>query len=323
MLVVENLVKRYRTRDGDVHAVDGISFTIPQGQTLGLVGESGCGKSTTAKVIVRLEEASSGRVLLDGEDLTQARGRRLRDLRRRVQMVFQDPYASLNPRLSVGQTLNEVLRVHGIGGDATARRTRVADLLAQVGLSPSIIGRFPHELSGGQRQRIGIARALAVEPELLVLDEPVSALDVSVRAEVMNLLVSLRESLNLTYLFISHDLGMVRHISDQIAVMYLGEIVEHGSWHAVSDAPLHPYTHSLQDAVPGADPDVEAKRDVAVLSGEIADATAPPPGCRFHTRCPHAQDLCRENPPALRAVAIGHRAACHFSEQLYLAPTSR
>lgn len=317
MLVVEELVKHYRTRDGTVHAVDGISFTIPRGQTLGLVGESGCGKSTTAKLIVRLEDASGGRILLDGDDITRVRGRQLRDVRRRVQMVFQDPYASLNPRLTVSQTLTEVLRVHGIGGDPSARHSRMMELLERVGLGSSLVGRFPHELSGGQRQRVGIARALAVEPEVLVLDEPVSALDVSVRAEVMNLLVSLRESLNLTYLFISHDLGMVRHISDQIAVMYLGEIVELGSWRAVSDAPLHPYTHSLQDAVPVPDPELEAKREVTVLRGEIADATAPPQGCRFHPRCPHAQEICREQSPVLRGVGDRHRASCHFSEQLY------
>ena len=325
MLVVENLVKHFRSRDGTVRAVDGVSFAVDRGQTLGLVGESGCGKSTTARMCVRLEEPTSGRILLDGDDIGAVRGRALRATRRRIQLVFQDPYASLNPRLTVERMLDEVLRVHRLGRDQSARRARVVDLLDMVGLGGSVARRYPHQLSGGQRQRVVIARALAVEPEVLVLDEPVSALDVSVRAEVMNLLTRLRDELGLTYLFISHDLAMVRHISDRIAVMYLGRIAELGGWRAVSDAPLHPYTHSLHDAVPVPDPDLEDARALTVLAGEVPDAARPPAGCRFHTRCPYAEEACRRDEPALRFVVPQHQAACHFSERLFPAnlPASR
>jgi oligopeptide transport system ATP-binding protein len=317
MLAVENLVKHYRGRDGTVRAVDGISFQVERGQTLGIVGESGCGKSTTAKMLVRLVEPTSGRVLVDGRDIGAVRGRELRAVRRRIQLVFQDPYASLNPRLAVAQALDEVLAVHGIVRDDRGRRERVHELLDMVGLGASTARRYPHQLSGGQRQRVGIARALAVQPDVLVLDEPVSALDVSVRAEVMNLLTRLRAELGLTYVFISHDLAMVRHISDRIAVMYLGRISEHGDWRAVSDAPLHPYTHSLHAAVPMPDPEVEDQRAVPVLAGEVPDATRPPTGCRFHTRCPYVEDVCRQDEPALREVQPRHQAACHFSERLF------
>jgi oligopeptide transport system ATP-binding protein len=317
MLAVDNLVKHFRGRDGTVRAVDGITFEIERGQTLGIVGESGCGKSTTAKVLVRLLEPTSGRILVDGQDIGAVRSRELRAVRRRIQLVFQDPYASLNPRLTVAQALDEVLRVHRHVRDDRSRRTRVDDLLGMVGLGTSAAGRYPHQLSGGQRQRVGIARALAVEPDVLVLDEPVSALDVSVRAEVMNLLTRLRDELGLTYVFISHDLAMVRHISDRIAVMYLGRIAELGDWRAVSDAPLHPYTHSLHAAVPVPDPEVEDQREVPVPSGEVPDATSPPTGCRFHTRCPYVEDTCRQDEPSLREVQPHHRAACHFSERLF------
>ena len=318
MLAVEDLVKHFRGRDGTVRAVDGISFRVERGQTLGIVGESGCGKSTTARMLVRLVEPTSGRILLDGQDIGAVGGRALRAIRRRIQLVFQDPYASLNPRLTVERALDEVLRVHGLGRDDRTRHGRVRDLLEMVGLGGSTARRYPHQLSGGQRQRVGIARALAVEPEVLVLDEPVSALDVSVRAEVMNLLTRLRDELGLTYVFISHDLAMVRHISDQIAVMYLGRIAELGDWRAVSDAPLHPYTHSLHAAVPMPDPAIEDEREVPVLPGEVPDATRPPPGCRFHTRCPYVEDVCRQDEPALREVQPRHRAACHFSERLFV-----
>jgi oligopeptide transport system ATP-binding protein len=317
MLAVENLVKYYRGRDGTVRAVDGISFQVERGQTLGIVGESGCGKSTTAKMLVRLVEPTSGRVLVDGRDIGTVRGRELRAVRRRIQLVFQDPYASLNPRLAVAQALDEVLAVHRIVRDDRGRRERVHELLDMVGLGASTARRYPHQLSGGQRQRVGIARALAVQPDVLVLDEPVSALDVSVRAEVMNLLTRLRAELGLTYVFISHDLAMVRHISDRIAVMYLGRIAEHGDWRAVSDGPLHPYTHSLHAAVPMPDPEVEDQRAVPVLAGEVPDATRPPAGCRFHTRCPYVEDVCRQDEPALREVQPRHHAACHFSERLF------
>ena len=316
-LVVEDLVKHYRGPSGTVRAVDGVSFSLAPGETLGLVGESGCGKSTTARMLVRLERPTSGRVLLDGDDVAAARGGELARLRRKVQMVFQDPSSSLDPRRTVAQTLGEVLAVHRISRTEAERRSRVRELLEMVGLGASAEQRYPHQLSGGQRQRVGIARALAVEPEVLVLDEPVSALDVSVRAEVMNLLVRLRRDLGLAYVFISHDLGMVRHISDRVAVMYLGRVVELGAWRRVSDEPMHPYTRALRDAVPVPDPALEAAREISTLRGEVPDAVHPPPGCPFHPRCPHAQDRCRTEVPALRETAEAHLAACHFSEQLY------
>jgi oligopeptide transport system ATP-binding protein len=321
-LEVQDLVKHYRTREGTVRAVDGVSFSVERGETLGLVGESGCGKSTTARMLVRLLAPTSGRILLDGEDIASARGAALSRLRTKVQMVFQDPYGSLDPRLAVGATLDEVLAVRRIVTGDAERRTRVRELLEMVGLGASVAGRYPHQLSGGQRQRVGIARALAVQPEIIVLDEPVSALDVSVRAEVVNLLTRLRDELGLTYVFISHDLGMVRHISDRIAVMYLGKVLEVGGWQAVSDAPLHPYTRSLRDAVPVPDPDVEAERARTALAGEVPDAMHPPAGCLFHTRCPHVEDRCRGEVPALREVvgrpdSASHLSACHFSERLY------
>jgi oligopeptide transport system ATP-binding protein len=317
MLVAEALVRHFRVRGrGVVRAVDGVSFAVDRGQTLGLVGESGCGKSTTATLLVRLDEPTSGRILLDGEDITGASGARLRAVRRRIQLVFQDPYSALNPRLTVERTLAEVLQVHRIGRNDTARRARIDELLSLVGLAGTATRRYPHQLSGGQRQRVGIARALAVSPEVLVLDEPVSALDVSVRAEVMNLLTRLQEELDLTYVFISHDLGMVRHISDRIAVMYLGQVVELGSWKDVSDRPSHPYTRSLQDAVPVPDPDAEAQREVPVAAGDIPDAARPPAGCRFHPRCAYADDICGREEPVLREVTPGRFAACHFAGNL-------
>jgi len=316
-LEVEDLAKTFHGPTGAVRAVDGVSFRLEPGETLGLVGESGCGKSTTARMLVRLVRPTSGRVLLDGTDVTRARGGDLTRLRRRMQMVFQDPSSSLDPRRTVSQTLDEVLTVHGIGRTRDDRRTRVGELLDMVGLGGSTGNRYPHQLSGGQRQRVGIARALAVEPEVLVLDEPVSALDVSVRAEVMNLLVRLRRELGLSYVFISHDLGMVRHLSDRVAVMYLGRIVALGPWRPVSDAPRHPYTRALRDAVPVPDPAVEAGREVVTLRGEVPDAVHPPSGCPFHPRCPHAQERCTTDVPALRTTAEAHLAACHFSEELY------
>ena len=316
-LVVEDLVKHYHGPAGRVRAVDGVSFRLEPGETLGLVGESGCGKSTTARMLVRLERPTSGRVLLDGTDVARARGADLTRLRRKVQMVFQDPASSLDPRRTVAKTVGEVLAVHRIARTEDKRQARIRELLEMVGLGASAEGRYPHQLSGGQRQRVGIARALAVQPEVLVLDEPVSALDVSVRAEVMNLLARLRRELGLAYVFISHDLGMVRHISDRIAVMYLGRIVELGPWRRVSDEPMHPYTRALRDAVPIPDPAREAEREVITLGGEVPDAVHPPPGCPFHPRCPHVEDRCRTDVPALRTIDEGHRAACHFSEQLY------
>ncbi|GAA1711384.1 dipeptide ABC transporter ATP-binding protein [Fodinicola feengrottensis] len=282
--------------------MDGISFQVGKGEALGLVGESGCGKSTTARLLVRLENPTAGTVRLGGEDVTTLGGRALRQVRRRIQLVFQDPYSSLNPRLTVGSALAEVLSVHGM-------KTPVGELLETVGLAAGLAGRYPPELSGGQRQRVGIARALAVNPEILVLDEPVSALDVSVRAEVMNLLSRLRTDLGLTYVFISHDLGMVRHLCDRIAVMYLGQIVEIGGWQQVSDAPAHPYAQCLRAAIP--QPDPTSRRPAKVLAGDVPDPTAVPSGCRFHPRCPLVEDRCRTDEPELLAKAADHPVACH------------
>jgi len=315
ILRVEDLSKYYQLRgsNGVLKAVDGISFGLRRGETLGIVGESGCGKSTTARLLVRLEQPTAGSVTLAGQDIASLSGAALRQMRRRIQMVFQDPFSSLNPRLTVGRTLEEVVAFHGLAADPAARRRRVDELLGMVGLAQSFAGRYPHEMSGGQRQRVGIARALAVEPEVLVLDEPVSALDVSVQAEIMNLLARLREELQLGYIFISHDLGMVRHISDRIAVMYLGKIVEWGPWQPVSDVPLHPYTKALHEAVPIPDPVIEAARSVAPLRGEVPDAVNPPPGCNFHPRCPLAEPVCQQIEPELTELMPTHLAACHFA----------
>lgn len=322
MIEVRDLVKHYRTRGrGTVHALDGVSFSVGRGETLGLVGESGCGKSTAARLLVQLERPTSGQILLDGRDLLagghRSRSGRGRRRSRTIQLVFQDPYASLDPRQRVGDALGEVLTVHRLVSDAAGRRRRIGELLEMVGLPAGTADRYPHQLSGGQRQRIGIARALAVEPAVLVLDEALSALDVSVRAEVMNLLARLRRELGLTYIFISHDLGMVRHIADRIAVMYLGQVVEIGSWDTVSDAPAHPYTAALNSAVPVADPVVEAARPALTVRGEVPDAARPPGGCRFHPRCPLAQPICSSVNPALEPfgpAGTGHRVSCHVVE---------
>lgn len=310
MLEVRDLHKVYPLRGGGrVHAVRGVSFEVPTGTTLGVVGESGCGKSTMARMLVGLEPPSVGAVLVDGEPYAERHGRRQRAAKRRVQMVFQDPQSSLNERLTVGATLREVLAVHKLVS-RRERQARVRELLGQVGLAASTADRYPHELSGGQRQRVGVARALAVDPRILVLDEPVSALDVSVRAEVMNLLIRLRDELALTYVFISHDLSMVRHISDRIAVMYLGRIVELGPWQEVSDRPQHPYTQALHDAVPIPDPSTAHSEEFAEISGELPDPARPPSGCPFHTRCPRAQAACVTTDQVLSEVASGHAVAC-------------
>jgi oligopeptide/dipeptide ABC transporter ATP-binding protein len=297
-----------------VRAVDGVSFAIPAGSTLGLVGESGCGKSTTGRAMLRLIEPDQGRVTIDGQDVLALGARELRALRRRMQIVFQDPYGSLNPRMTVRQTLVEPLAIHRIAIGREAER-RIAALLEEVGLDPAFGGSYPHELSGGQRQRVGIARALSVEPQVLVLDEPVSALDVSVQAQVLNLLADLQARRRLTYLFIAHDLAVVKHIADQVAVMYLGKIVEHAPAPALYAGPHHPYTASLLSAVPVPDP--TAQRQRIVLSGDVPSPAHPPAGCPFHPRCPHPKknDRCRTEAPALREVAPGQRAACHFAEE--------
>ncbi len=324
LVEVRDLVKHYpasrrwlglgRPRGG-VRAVDGVSFDIPAGQTLGLVGESGCGKTTVGRTMLRLTEPTAGRMVFAGQDVFALDGPRLRALRRRMQIVFQDPYSSLNPRMTVRRALREPLEIHGLtGGGRGAMDARVAALLDEVGLDRTVADRYPHELSGGQRQRVGIARALALEPEFLVCDEPVSALDVSVQAQVLNLLAELRERRRLTYLFIAHDLAVVRHIADQVAVMYLGRIVERAPAARLYAGPRHPYTTSLLSAVPVPDP--KARRQRIVLAGDVPSPATPPPGCPFHPRCPHPKKdvRCATERPALREVVPGQLAACHFAE---------
>ena len=295
---------------GWVKAVDDVSFAIRRGETLGLVGESGCGKTTIGRCILQLERPSGGEVLFEGEEMTRMSDAELRPLRRRMQIVFQDPYSSLNPRMTIGQIISEPIRVHRIARNGGESRDRVDRLLTLVGLNPVMAGRYPHELSGGQRQRVGIARALALEPKFIVCDEPISALDVSIQAQIINLLQELQEQFGLTYLFIAHDLSVVRHISDRIAVMYLGKVVEIADRQELYENPLHPYTKALLSAVPIPDPAVEATRERQVLRGEVPSPLNPPSGCVFHPRCPIAIDECRQGVPELREIQPNHWAAC-------------
>ncbi len=300
---------------GAVKAVDGVSFSVAKGETLGLVGESGCGKSTTARAILRLIPATGGSAKLEGTELLSLSGRRLRAKRRDMQMVFQDPYASLNPRMNVFDTLAEPLLIHGVEKRGAGLEDRVRKLMRQVGLSPAYMRRYPHEFSGGQRQRIGIARAVALKPKLVLLDEPVSALDVSIQAQIINLLVDLQKELGLTYVFVAHDLAVVRHVCSSIAVMYLGRIVERATSPVLFMSPKHPYTQALLSAIPVPDPVVERKRKRLVLTGEVPSPLHPPPGCHFHTRCPIAFERCKKEVPRLREAGNGHLVACHAVEE--------
>ena len=317
ILEVRNLVKHFPIGGGIfggeaavVKAVDGVSFSIRRGETLGLVGESGCGKTTTGRCILQLEKPTSGEIIFEGRDLATLTGGELRKVRRRLQVIFQDPYSSLNPRMTVGQIIAEPLAVHDIVPDRAARAARVRELLGHAGLLPAMAHRYPHELSGGQRQRVGIARALAMEPALIVCDEPVSALDVSIQAQIINLLEELQAEFGLTYLFVAHDLSVVRHISDRVAVMYLGKIAEITDRKTLYESPLHPYTQALLSAVPIPDPAVEAGRERIVLGGEVPSPLNPPSGCVFHPRCPIAVDDCRREVPLLREIRADHRVAC-------------
>lgn len=304
----------FQRQVGAIKAVDGIDFTMYKGETLGLVGESGCGKSTTGRAILQLYRPTNGEVFFEGVDITKSKGEDLRKMRRRMQMIFQDPYASLNPRMTVGSIIGEPLEVHNIGSNKKERQERVQELLKTVGLNPYFVNRYPHEFSGGQRQRIGVARALAVNPAFIVCDEPISALDVSIQAQIINLLEDLQDELGLTYLFIAHDLSVVRHISDRIAVMYLGKIVELADRDELYENPMHPYTQALLSAVPIPDPAIETQRKRIILEGDVPSPANPPKGCNFSTRCPRVMDICKTEDPPFKEYKPSHFAACYLYE---------
>ncbi|MCW2879124.1 MAG: peptide transporter ATP-binding protein [Sphaerisporangium sp.] len=323
ILEVRDLVKHFpltqgivlKRQIGAIKAVDGVSFDLHRGETLGVVGESGCGKSTLAKLLMALERPTSGEVKINGVDMAKAHGPTLKRMRRNIQMVMQDPYTSLNPRMTVGDIIGEPFEIHSEVAPKGDRRRKVQELLEVVGLNPEHVNRYPHQFSGGQRQRIGIARGLALQPEVIICDEPVSALDVSIQAQVMNLLERLQNEFNLAYIFIAHDLSVVRHISDRVAVMYLGKIVELGNDVAIYDRPSHPYTQALLSAVPVPDPEGREQRERIILQGDPPSPADPPSGCRFRTRCWKAQDICAEQEPLLEIRAGGHLSACHFAEE--------
>ena len=319
LLEVRNLTKKFAITGGflqrqvaTVHAVDGVNFDIKAGETLGVVGESGCGKSTTGRCILRLIEPTSGEVWFEGQDVTKLDRYQFKSLCRDMQIIFQDPFASLNPRMTVSAIIGEALTIHGLAKSGKEREQRIVHLLETVGLKADQMRRYPHEFSGGQRQRIGIARALAVEPKLIVCDEPVSALDVSIQAQVINLLEDIQDEFGIAYVFVAHDLSVVRHISDRVAVMYLGHIMELTDRDSLYERPLHPYTHALLSAVPVPDPDVAGKRDRILLQGDLPSPINPPTGCVFHTRCWKAEEQCKVEKPVLRLLRPGHEVACHF-----------
>lgn len=324
LLEVKNLQKYFPVQGGffgktigRVHAVDTVSFAVQRGKTLGLVGESGCGKSTLGRTLLRLTEPSGGEILYEGKDISKISAEEMRALRRELQIIFQDPFASLNPRMSIREILSEPFEIHGLYTNPAERRAKIIELLKEVGLNPEAADRYPHEFSGGQRQRIGIARALALKPKLIVADEPVSALDVSIQSQILNLMMDLRDKYGLSYIFIAHDLAVIEHISDEIAVMYLGKIVEHTDSDQLYARPLHPYTRALISSIP--EPKVGAKKGRKVLHGDVPSPINPPAGCRFNTRCPFAKDTCRQSEPALRNMGTDskpHWVACHFAGEL-------
>ncbi|MCS5420700.1 MULTISPECIES: ABC transporter ATP-binding protein [Psychrilyobacter] len=323
LIEIKNLKKYFSKNKGffkkkmqHLKAVDDVSFHIKKGETFGLVGESGCGKSTTGRTIIRLYDVTGGDIIYDGKNISHLNERELEPYRRKIQMIFQDPYASLNTRMTVGDIIGEPLDIHNLA-KGEARQKRIYELLDTVGLSKEHASRYPHEFSGGQRQRIGIARALAVEPEFIICDEPISALDVSIQAQVVNMLDDLQKKLGLTYLFIAHDLSMVKHISDRIGVLYLGKMVEIAESDPLYDKPIHPYTRALLSSIPIPDPELNAKMDREILKGDVPSPLNPPSGCRFRTRCKYAEEICSEKEPLLEEIAPGRFVACHFSRQFY------